>query len=169
MRRTFIAAFSLIAASPAYAAGVAASPAHAAGIAAAPAHAAGVAISMDEVRTITFPKPVTTVYVGNSSIADVNMIDPRHAFVLGKVPGITNIVALDHDGDQVSNMHVNVMAREAATVTLQRGSNRLTYSCVASHCDATPEPGDEQPMFSTVNSEITTHEGTAKGDASVQK
>lgn len=135
---------------------------------ASPASAAGVAISMDEVRTITFPEPVTTVYVGNSSIAEVNMIDSRHAFVLGKVPGITNIVALDHDGDQISNMHVNVMARDASTVTLQSGPSRLTYSCTASHCDATPEPGDEKPVFDSVSGEISTHEATAKGAASPQ-
>lgn len=134
-------------------------------VAASPAYAAGMAISMDEVSTITFPKPVATVYVGNSSIADVNLIDPRHAFVLGKVPGITNIIALDHQGDQVSNTHVNVMAREASMVTLQRGAARLTYSCVSSHCDETPEPGDNKPDFDKVSSEIGTHEGTAKGDA----
>ncbi len=148
MRRTLFAAFVLFAAQPAY--------------------AAGVAISMDEVRTITFPKPVATVYVGNSSIADVNMIDSRHAFVLGKIPGITNIVALDHQGDQVSNTHVNVMAREASTVTLQQGEARLTYSCTASHCDQTPEPGDNQPDFVRVSGQITAHEGTAKGDAGAQ-
>jgi hypothetical protein len=127
-----------------------------------------VAISMDEVRTITFPKPVATVYVGNPSIADINMIDSRHAFVLGKGPGITNIVALDHDGDQVSNTHVSVMTREASTVTLQRGSARLTYSCVASRCDETPEPGDNKTDFDKDTSEVGTHDGNAKGDAAAQ-
>jgi Flp pilus assembly secretin CpaC len=145
MRRTLFAALIVVAASPAY--------------------AEGVVISMDEVRTITFLKPVSTVYVGNSSIAEVNMIDSRHAFVLGKVPGITNIVALDHQGDQVSNTHVNVMAREAATVMLQQGAARITYSCTASHCDQTPEPGDNKPDYDRVSSEIGTHEGTAKGAA----
>ena len=145
MRRTLFAALVLVAASPAY--------------------ANGVAISMDEVRTITFPKPVATVYVGNPSIADINMIDSRHAFVLGKGFGNTNIVALDHEGDQVSNTHVSVMAREDSTVTLQRGTGRLTYSCTASHCAQTPEPGDNKPDYDRVSSEIGTHEGTAKGAA----
>ena len=148
MHRTLFAALALVAASPAY--------------------ADGIAVSMDEVRTITFPKPVATVYVGNSSIADVNMIDSRHAFVLAKIPGITNIVALDHQGDQVSNTHVNVMAREAATVTLQQGASRLTYSCTASHCDQTPAPGDNQPDFARVSTEISAHEGAAKGASNPQ-
>ncbi|HXR94915.1 MAG TPA: pilus assembly protein N-terminal domain-containing protein [Rhizomicrobium sp.] len=145
MRRTLFAALVLFAASPAY--------------------ADGVAISMDEVRTITFPKPVATVYVGNPAIADINMIDSRHAFVLGKGFGNTNIVALDHQGDQVSDTHVRVMAREDSTVTLQRGAGRLTYSCTASHCEATPEPGDAKDAFDAVNSQVTIHEAAAKGAA----
>jgi Flp pilus assembly secretin CpaC len=149
MRRTLFAALALVAASPAY--------------------ADGVAISMDEVRTITFPKPVTTVYVGNPAIADINMIDSRHAFVLGKGFGNTNIVALDHQGDQVSNTHVSVMARQdSSTVTLQRGAGRLTYSCTSNHCEATPEPGDAKDAFDAVNGEVTTHEASAKGAASGQ-
>jgi hypothetical protein len=148
MRRTLFAALIVVAASPAY--------------------ADGVAISMDEVRTITFPKPVATVYVGNPAIADINMIDSRHAFVLGKGFGNTNIVALDHEGDQVSNTHVSVMAREDSIVTLQRGAGRLTYSCTASHCEATPQPGDAKDAFDAVNSQLAAHEGTAKGAASGQ-
>jgi hypothetical protein len=148
MRRTLFAALVVVAASPAY--------------------ADGVAISMDEVRTITFPKPVATVYVGNPSIADINMIDSRHAFVLGKGFGNTNIVALDHQGDQVSNTHVSVMAREDSTVTLQRGTGRLTYSCTASHCEATPQPGDAKDAYDAVNGQLSTHEAAAKGAASGQ-
>jgi hypothetical protein len=148
MRRTLFAALVVVAASPAY--------------------ADGVAISMDEVRTITFPKPVATIYVGNPSIADINMIDSRHAFVLGKGFGNTNIVALDHEGDQVSNTHVSVMAREDSTVTLQRGTGRLTYSCTASHCEATPQPGDAKDAYDAVNGQLSTHEAAAKGAASGQ-
>jgi hypothetical protein len=148
MRRTLFAALVVVAASPAY--------------------ADGVAISMDEVRTITFPKPVATVYVGNPAIADINMIDSRHAFVLGKGFGNTNIVALDHEGDQVSNTHVSVMAREDSTVTLQRGTGRLTYSCTASHCEATPQPGDAKDAYDAVNGQLSTHEAAAKGAASGQ-
>jgi hypothetical protein len=120
------------------------------------------------VRTITFPKPVATVYVGNPAIADINMIDSRHAFVLGKGFGNTNIVALDHEGDQVSNTHVSVMAREDSTVTLQRGTGRLTYSCTASHCEATPQPGDAKDAYDAVNGQLSTHEAAAKGAASGQ-
>ena len=128
----------------------------------APAHAAGVSVSMDEVRTVTFPKSVATVYVGNPSIADINMIDSRHAFVLGKGYGSTNMVALDQDGKQVSNTHISVLSRQDASVTLQRGANRITYTCTAAHCEATPQPGDGKEAFDAANSQITAHGAAAK-------
>jgi hypothetical protein len=131
-------------------------------LSAVPAHAAGVSVAMDEVRTITFPKSVATIYVGNPSIADINMIDSRHAFILGKGYGNTNMLALDQDGKQVSNTHISVLARQDASITLQRGANRITYSCTAAHCEATPQPGDGKEAFDAANGQIAAHEATAK-------
>ena len=60
-----------------------------------PAYAASknnsVALALDEVHTLTFRTPVSTVYVGNPTIADVTMIDARHAFVQGKGYGRVDI------------------------------------------------------------------------------
>jgi len=131
-------------------------------LSAAPAHAAGVSVAMDEVRTVTFPKSVATIYVGNPSIADINMIDSRHAFILGKGYGNTNMLALDQDGKQVSNTHISVLARQDSSITLQRGANRITYSCTAAHCEATPQPGDGKEAFDAANGQIAAHEATAK-------
>ena len=70
-------------------------------------------------RTVTFPKTVTTVYVGNPAIADINMIDSRHAFIMGKGYGSTNMLALDQNGKQVSNIPISVLSRQNAVITLQ--------------------------------------------------
>lgn len=129
---------------------------------AAPAYAAGVSVAMDEVRTITFPKTVSTIYVGNPAIADINMIDSRHAFILGKGYGNTNMVALDQDGKQVSNTHISVLARQDASLTLQRGASRVTYSCTAAHCEIAPQPGDGKDVFDAANGQIAAHAATAK-------
>lgn len=145
MRRTLFAALAVLAATPAY--------------------ARGVSIAMDEVRTITFPKPVATVYVGNPSIADVNMIDSRHAFLLGKGYGSTNMLALDRNGKQISNTHIFVMARQGSTVTLQRGADQITYSCTAHQCEATPQPGDGKNEYQAATSQIATHENAARAAA----
>jgi len=142
MRRTLLAAFAVLST--------------------VPAHAAGVSVAIDEVRTIAFPKSVSTIYVGNPAIADINMIDTRHAFILGKGYGNTNMVALDQDGKQVSNTHISVLARQDSSVTLQRGANRVTFTCTAVHCEATPQPGDSKEAFDAANSQSTAHESVAK-------
>ena len=110
--------------------------------AAAPAFAATVTVPMDEVRTVSFPRPVTTVYMGNSSIADVNLIDSRHAFVLGKVFGTTNLIALDSTGHQVTNTYIAVPETRGSTVTVFRGSAQLTMSCGGPRCNVSSIPGD---------------------------
>jgi len=113
------------------------------GLCATQALAAGtVSVPMDEVRTVTFPRAVTTVFMGNSTIADVNLVDARHAFVLGKVFGTTNLIALDSAGHEVSNVFVAVPETRGATVTVFHGVQQVTMSCGGPRCNVSPVPGD---------------------------
>jgi hypothetical protein len=147
MRRALFAALLTAAALPAFAAG----------------KPADVSLSLDEVHTLTFHGPVATVYVGNPSIADITMIDARHAFVLGKAYGRTNIVALNANGVQVFGTHVSVTGSDAAgTVTLNRGVQRVTYSCTGNRCEPIPVPGDSPASFDAANGQNGTHQGAAK-------
>jgi len=124
--------------------------------------AGGMAVPMDEVRMLDFPQPVATVYVGNPLIADVNMIDAKRAFVLGKNFGTTNLVALDEKGNQVLNKTITVSGRTGGMVTLQRGTAQTTYACVSSKCSPAPTPGDDNQPYSTVTGQIDKHEAMAK-------
>jgi hypothetical protein len=120
--------------------------------------AAGVAVPMDEVRMISFPRPVSTVYVGNSVIAEVNMIDSRHGFLLGKTFGETNLIALGPDGREITNEHVTVFGRREGALTLNRGPAQYSYTCTAAHCETQPVPGDNKTFFDDTHSSIQTHE-----------
>jgi hypothetical protein len=124
-----------------------------------------VALALDEVHTLTFRVPVATIYVGNPTIADVTMIDARHAFVQGKGYGRTNIVALNRDNVQVFNTHVTVTASEGGTVTLNRGAQRVTLTCAGGRCEPTPMPGDDQKAYDTVSGQSTAHQTAARGAA----
>jgi hypothetical protein len=130
-----------------------------------PALAAGVEVPMDEVRLVAFSKPVTTVYVGNTVIADVTLIDSRHVFLLGKTYGETNLIALSADGSVITNEHVTVLGRRTGLVTLNRGAAQFTYSCTAIHCETQPVPGDPNDYFINTHSEQAQHEGMAQGQA----
>ena len=135
-------------------------------LAAAPAYAAGknnaVGLALDEVHTITFRSPVSTVYVGNPTIADVTMIDARHAFVQGKGYGRTNIMALNRDNVMVFNTHITVTGNEGGgTVTLNRGAQRVTLNCAGGRCEPTPMPGDGKDS-DAINGQIAAHQTAAR-------
>jgi hypothetical protein len=141
-------------------------------IATTPAYAASdtVALALDEVHTLTFKTPVATVYVGNPTIADVTMLDARHAFVQGKGYGRTNIVALNRDNVQVFNAHVTVVgARDSGTVTLNRGAQRVTLTCAGGRCEPTPTPGDDQKAFDAANNQANTHQAQARSVATAME
>jgi Flp pilus assembly secretin CpaC len=122
-----------------------------------------VALALDEVHTLTFKSPIATVYVGNPAIADVTMLDTRHAFVQGKSYGITNIVALNHDNVQVFNTRVSVTGGSGnGTVTLNRGAQRVTLNCAGGRCEPTPTPGDDQKAYEAANTQVTSHQSLAR-------
>jgi hypothetical protein len=123
---------------------------------AAPALAAeaGMSIPMDEARVIAFKRPVQTVFVGNPMIADVNMIDSRHAFIMGKTFGSTNVIALDGNGNPVASQHVIVLG-SSKLVTLNRGPDQFTYACATQRCEHSRVPGDPKIPFDDQMGEIT--------------
>lgn len=117
-----------------------------------------IAVPLDEVRVVAFSQPISTIYVGNPMIADVSMIDARHAFILGKGFGLTNIVALNADGKQVVNDPVNVFGHSGSTVILHRGAAQTTYACAGARCESAPMPGDDKDAFSTRMDQMNAHQ-----------
>lgn len=117
-----------------------------------------ISVPLDEVRVVAFSHPVATIYVGNPMIADVSMIDSRHAFVLGKGFGGTNVVALDTDGKQVVNEHVSVYGHTGSTVILHRGVAQATYNCASVRCEVAPTPGDDKDTYSSRMDQLMGHQ-----------
>jgi hypothetical protein len=148
MRRSFAAAFALVLTSQTALA------------------ANGVLVPMDEARTVTFTKPAVTVYVGNPSIADVNMVDPHHAFVLGKEFGTTNVIALDQTGHEIANIYVSVSENRGSAVTLFRGPAQVTLACGGPRCQRSPTPGDEK--YKEDADQISTHHDLGSKSGSSQ-
>jgi hypothetical protein len=125
--------------------------------AAAPAIADGISVPMDEARVVAFNRPVQTVFVGNPMIADVNMIDSRHAFVLGKAFGVTNLIALDEHGNPIASRHLTVLGG-STLVTLNRGDQQYTYACANARCEHARAPGDVKDAYDANLSEIQSRE-----------
>jgi hypothetical protein len=133
-----------------------------------PAYADTISVAMDEAQTVTFPSQVAFVDVGNPAIADITMIDDRHALLLGKAYGSTNLIALSKGGETISNTRVSVLNGQQGTVTVQRGTSRTTYTCIANHCEPSPQPGDGKDSFDAASNQVTAHQDAAKKAASPQ-
>ncbi len=158
MRRALLATAVLAIALPALTTGVWAASRKPAG--------GDVNVGLDEVHTLTFRSPVASVYVGNPTIADITMIDARHAFVKGKGYGRTNIVALNQDGVQVFGAKVNVTGADSgATVILNRGAQRITLNCAGNRYEPTPMPGDGKNSYDADNGVAAAHQGAARAAA----
>jgi Flp pilus assembly secretin CpaC len=129
---------------------------------ASPLQAEDIHVPPDQARVVTFNAPAKTVFVGNSAIADVTVIDSTHAFVLGKTLGTTNIVALDAAGHEFLNEHVVVIAQPGAMITVQHGQGQMTLSCSSEHCASTVTPGDEKKPTERTDSPTIAQQFTAR-------
>jgi len=108
----------------------------------------GYTVPMDQGRIITFPEPISSVFVGNPLIADITVIDNYRVFLTGKNMGSTNLVALDTDGNQMSNDRINVYTRQNGTaVTLFRGTAQTSLACAGGRCATSVLPGDEYQTY----------------------
>ncbi|HLY07425.1 MAG TPA: pilus assembly protein N-terminal domain-containing protein [Rhizomicrobium sp.] len=120
----------------------------------------GIGVVVDQARLVSFPEPVKTLYVGNPWIADIQMVDAQHAFVLGKTFGVTNLIALSANGKEVSNQQVTVLNNRVA-VTVNRGADQFNYACNLAHCESAPRPGDQKEYVSGTEQAATAHESVA--------
>ena len=132
-----------------------------------------VSVPMDNVTLVSFKAPVSTVYIGNPSIAELTVIDSRHVFVMGKRFGATNLIALGPDKTVIENDSVTVSSRHAEAVTVFRGPDTYNYVCTGFHCETRPVPGDQKTYFDNTESAALAHEeagskisgGSAQGSA----
>ena len=121
-------------------------------------HSDGVSVVMDEVRVVTFKRPISTVFVGNPIIADATVIDPYHAFILGKAYGVTNLIALSAQSQTIANQQITVANRSGGVVTLNKGASQFTYSCTVAHCETNPRPGDQKGYFDDNTGAVGSHQ-----------
>lgn len=113
-------------------------------IAASAAHAAeDIRVNADQTTAVKLDRAAKTVIMGNPMIAEATMVDERTVYVLGRMAGQTNLVAVDKDGNEIFNERVSVRVGDQQIVTLHKGNvGPRTYSC-APKCEWVVMPGDE--------------------------
>lgn len=119
-----------------------------------PAHAAeSFNVEVNQTKALNFSEPVTSIMLGNPSIADVHVDSAKRVYVLGRAFGQTNLIALDADGKTVAMMNVNVTSQSADNLTLNRGTGQVSYNCTP-RCERVVNSTDSADNFGEISGQI---------------
>jgi Pilus formation protein N terminal region len=108
-----------------------------------------VAVNVDQAKLVKLPSRVATIVVGNPMIADVTLQPGGVVVVTGKGYGATNFIAMDRSGEILVDRLIQVAGPSEQLVTVYRGVERETYSCVPM-CQRRMTLGDGDHYFSSV-------------------
>ena len=132
------------------------------------AKAADLVVAYDQSQLLRLPRPVSSVIIGNPSIADVAIQGGNLLVVTGKTFGITNIIALDEERNIIQDQRIIVQRDDVRTVNLTKGGKRESYSCTP-NCSPTLTIGDDTDYFDTISKHASTktsfsEAGSSRGD-----
>jgi Flp pilus assembly secretin CpaC len=101
-------------------------------------------VAYDHSALLHLDRPAKTVIVGNPSIADAQLVNDHTIYVLGRMFGNTNVIAVDSEGAEVTNTMVTVGAPQIAQVTVYRGPAGQRNLACAPQCERTITQGDSE-------------------------
>ena len=125
------------------------------------------AVTIDQAKVAQLPQGTQTLVVGNPAIADVTMLKGGGAMVVtGKGYGLTNLIALDAQGNIIDEKSIEVEPAKAVLV-VQRGNERESYWCNPL-CMPTVQVGDDNAAFSNASGQVSAHSTLASGSAAAK-
>jgi Flp pilus assembly secretin CpaC len=113
-------------------------------------HAADIGVVLDQARLLKLPDRVATVIIGNPAIADATVQGGNLLVITGKGYGVTNMIVLRGQGDNVIVVH--------------RGVDQFTYSCTPI-CERRVTLGDSPTNFDAATGQTIARNGLAQGAA----
>lgn len=131
------------------------------------ANAQDLIVKYDQASIVRLSRPAAEIIVGNPSITDVSIQSGTSLVITGKSFGVTNIIALDAQGQVIRDQRVMVRVDDDRMVIVNNGGKRHSYACTP-NCAPTLTVGDDADFFSktqaTVSSKAKTSEAAASGD-----
>jgi len=118
-----------------------------------------ISLVLDRATVIKAPGKTVMVVIGNPAIADVSVQKNGVLVLTGKSYGETNLLAIDDQGQLVSESWLRVQGSNRNLV-VYRGAEPETYSC-APECQPTIALGDAEKHFGKVGTQATARNGLA--------
>jgi hypothetical protein len=123
-----------------------------------------IAVNVDQAKLVRLPGKVATIVVGNPLIADVTLQPGGMIVVTGKGYGATNFIALDRAGEILVDRQIQVEGPSDRLVTVYRGVERESYSCMPL-CQRRVTLGDSEQFFNTTMSQAGSLNNNASSSA----
>ena len=129
---------------------------------AAPMMVDKISVNVDQAKLVRLPGKIATIVVGNPLIADVTLQAGGVIVVTGKGYGATNFIALDRSGEVVVDRLIQVEGPSDQLVTVYRGVERESYSCMPI-CQRRVTLGDGETYFKSAIDQAGSLSGQASG------
>lgn len=129
-----------------------------------PAAAELINVVLDQARILRLPEKVTTIVIGNPTVADGTLQPGGLMIITGKGYGTTNVIALDTRGEVLADHTIRVAAPRDGTLTIFRGVERETWSC-APRCERSVVLGDAPAYFDALVNQAGVRNNHAAGQA----
>lgn len=105
-----------------------------------------VTLALGGSQSVTVERKMATIYVSDPAIVTVSARDGTHIALTGRRGGHALIVAVDEKGKTIMAADVTVrkgvsQAASGETLTLQRGTERITYACAGNGCKISSRSG----------------------------
>jgi hypothetical protein len=126
-----------------------------------------VAVNVDQAKLLRLPGRVATIIIGNPLIADVTLQPGGLVVVTGKGYGATNFIATDRSGQVLMDRMIQVEGPAEQLVTVYRGANRETYSCMPI-CQPRVTLGDGETFFKAAIDQVGTLSSQAASSAATK-
>lgn len=127
-----------------------------------------ISVNVDQAKLIRLPQNISTLVVGNPLIADVTLQPGGMVVVTGKGYGATNVIAMDRKGGVVADRLIQVEGPMDKVVTVYRGVERESYSCMPI-CQRRVTLGDSEGFFKSTMDQAGTLSNQASGAAAGPK
>src|SRR5450631_2240093 len=127
-----------------------------------------IAVNVDQAKLVRLPGRVATIVVGNPLIADVTLQNGGVVVVTGKGYGATNFIAMDRSGEVLVDSVIQVQGPTDQLVTVYRGIERESYSCMPI-CQRRVTLGDGEQYFKSVMDQAASLNSQAVGAAAAGK
>jgi hypothetical protein len=130
----------------------------------APGLAEALTVPIDQSAAIALPAGSQNIMIGNPAVADLNILSPRSAVVLGRSYGVTNLLITDSRGRTILDRQIVVSAADTGRVTTIRGSalgpHLENYAC-SPRCERVPMPGEIDTDYTRYQSAYAGYSGRA--------